>query len=863
MAWSSLNNRLTSLPLLIAGPIVRRVEASNVSVWFVLKEDRNVTLKIYDQSTGGTLVLTGNRSSGVKIGDHVFVYCVTASSSGFSLSSATNYYYDIDFESGNTLSGLISGGLDLTFDGSNRPSFALPPDDLNQVRLVHGSCRKPHGEGYDAMKGVHDIISQSVSASPVSLINPIERPHQLFLTGDQIYADDVADVLLFMINDAASVLFGWDEDAYITTITEPEVDKVFLSFLPEELAPGQRNTNDRLRNAVGFTGMLPNKPEYSKSHLLKFREYATMYLFVWSDVLWPADNPQDHHTLPLDDGNWPSFHNVFPGKAWRAIKPTPDQKRFENDKEHIKRFKLTITKIRKALANIPTYMIFDDHEITDDWNLNWQWCREVYSRPLGRRTVQNGLLAYALFQAWGNTPDQFNESEKKKLLGAVNAWRGEDDGNYKTIASLLNIPKIIKNSDISDFPHESAIFYNWHFDIQSSRYAVYFQDSRTWRGYPREWNKPINFAKLITQAGYEYQLPENFPEKDIILIIAPCPVIGVPFIEENQKNKQTWDERCDLDTEAWSLDEDGFQRLFSNLVSRLPVAQLGASSQRSGRFAFLSGDVHYAFSSRYQLWGNSFLGGAQTPVSTQAIFAQLTASAFKNQTLFSSSIEGLKTTQVLHERGYPHSILEGGVSLLSPIHETRALPEPSLNFAWVINGNPIVGKFKSPTGTPSGLLDYGPVSNGLLVRSIKQLAHDHLERITVNPNWLYRIDWILGENTKHRIALLKKIETLPLDIKLELLNAYKESNQNLISYIETWGPGKEIVGVNTFGEINFHFTGDNKYIDHILWWRMEKISERPSQVKLLPLTTYKIPMNYTGDKDHEKNPYSQPTYSGL
>jgi phosphodiesterase/alkaline phosphatase D-like protein len=28
-----------------------------------------------------------------------------------------------------------------------------------------------------------------------------------------------------------------------------------------------------------------------------------------------------------------------------------------------------LPKVRRVLANIPTYMIFDDHDITDDWNI--------------------------------------------------------------------------------------------------------------------------------------------------------------------------------------------------------------------------------------------------------------------------------------------------------------------------------------------------------------------------------------------------------------------------------------------------------------------------------------------------------------
>lgn len=59
------------------------------------------------------------------------MYCVTAQVESTStiraLSAGTNYYYDIDFGVGETLSSLI----DLSFDWSKRPSFTIPPYNLN------------------------------------------------------------------------------------------------------------------------------------------------------------------------------------------------------------------------------------------------------------------------------------------------------------------------------------------------------------------------------------------------------------------------------------------------------------------------------------------------------------------------------------------------------------------------------------------------------------------------------------------------------------------------------------------------------------------------------------------------------------
>jgi hypothetical protein len=38
-------------------------------------------------------------------------------------------------------------------------------------------------------------------------------------------------------------------------------------------------------------------------------------------------------------------------------------------------------------------MIFDDHDITDDWNLSAQWEETAYGHPFSKRIIGNALLA--------------------------------------------------------------------------------------------------------------------------------------------------------------------------------------------------------------------------------------------------------------------------------------------------------------------------------------------------------------------------------------------------------------------------------------------------------------------------------------
>ena len=160
----------------------------------------------------------------------------------------------------------------LAYDPHDFPSFALPPQDLNHLRLVHGSCRKPHGGTLkNAQTPTPDQLATLDGLIASSAGDPMERPHQLLLTGDQIYADDCDDKLLASLTDAGNVLLGWSGTGEIL----PSAD--LTTHAASALAPGTRF--EVITNA-GFTG------DDRRSHLLLLGEFFAMYLFVWSDVLW-------------------------------------------------------------------------------------------------------------------------------------------------------------------------------------------------------------------------------------------------------------------------------------------------------------------------------------------------------------------------------------------------------------------------------------------------------------------------------------------------------------------------------------------------------------------------------------------------
>ena len=82
MAWTTLSHRINHLPLILAGPILRRTEPDAVTVWVALKSPCYVTLKVYSTDKGkgeiiNQLILCGSRST-VQLGKYLHIVAVTA-----------------------------------------------------------------------------------------------------------------------------------------------------------------------------------------------------------------------------------------------------------------------------------------------------------------------------------------------------------------------------------------------------------------------------------------------------------------------------------------------------------------------------------------------------------------------------------------------------------------------------------------------------------------------------------------------------------------------------------------------------------------------------------------------------------------
>ena len=75
MAWTSLQNSLGNKPRVLAGPILRKVTPTSVTVWLAMRVGGDVTLTVLDALNAP--LATGHRHT-VAIGTQLHIVCVTA-----------------------------------------------------------------------------------------------------------------------------------------------------------------------------------------------------------------------------------------------------------------------------------------------------------------------------------------------------------------------------------------------------------------------------------------------------------------------------------------------------------------------------------------------------------------------------------------------------------------------------------------------------------------------------------------------------------------------------------------------------------------------------------------------------------------
>jgi hypothetical protein len=438
---------------------------------------------------------------------------------------------------------------DLAYPGKALPGFVLPS---RVGSLLHGSCRKPHHGGGDglveadrllgALVERHTGSADQAAAGSVAPDALPAWPSTLALTGDQIYADDVAGPMLRAIHQVVEMLGLPHEPLAGGELIGVNSSQALYAhpagyYHRESLLP--RHKRNYALVEVLFGGV--EKPVFTTdsahNHLITLGEVLSMYLLVWSPALWSM--------IELDP---PAQLDPASASLYRA------------ERVAIEDFVAGLPAVRRLLAHLPTAMIFDDHDVTDDWNLSREWEEVAYGHPFSKRLIGNALFGYLLNQAWGNDPDAF------------------DDGLLDRVQATLAAPGGRLHDELVD---RLLRFDHWHYTWPTSPPLVVI-DSRTHR-----WRSESAARKPSGLMDWEAltDLQQTLRGLPAVLLVSPAPIFGVKLIETIQRVFTWFGQPLMVDAENW-MAHPGAAHAILNIFRHPKTPQ---------HFVVLSGDVHYSF----------------------------------------------------------------------------------------------------------------------------------------------------------------------------------------------------------------------------------------------------------------------------
>lgn len=516
-----------TLPAVIAGPMLRRLEPQRLVIWLVGSRALPLTLRLQlPQGETQVIDLHAQHCQTVPVGRHAVIHLLDITLAQ-ALPEDVTIGYDLQVDG----VGIAEWAPHLLYADAPLPTFVLQ-SRLHQ--LMHGSCRKPHHHADEGLLCVDRLLAAAQL--------PEQRPALLMMSGDQVYADDVAGPMLRAIHALIARLGLFDE--YLEGAVVNDSASLYghraSYYHRADLLPAL-DSNETLRERF-FGGV--KKPIFTSStadnHLVTFAEVIAMYLLVWSPTPWTLIAPQPPQLS------------------------AEEQQRYAREQLHIDGFRDGLAGVARVFAHLSTLMIFDDHDITDDWNLSAQWEETAYGHPFSKRIIGNALLAYLLCQGWGNQPQVFGEPLKHSL-----ALTTQTQDNY-----------------LSPAAHDALLetllaFQQWHYVLPTTP-ALVVLDTRT-----RRWRSEFTLKQPSGLLDWEAlsELQQALLDHPSAIIVSPAPIFGVKLIETVQKVFSWCGHPLLVDAENW-MAHRGAAQVILNIFRH---------SRTPGNYVILSGDVHYSF----------------------------------------------------------------------------------------------------------------------------------------------------------------------------------------------------------------------------------------------------------------------------
>ena len=314
--------------------------------------------------------------------------------------------------------------------------------------------------------------------------------------------------------------------------------------------------------------------------------------------------------------------------------------------------------VRWLLSTVPSVMVFDDHDVRDDWNTSRAWRHEVQQKPWWRARITGAYMSYWVYQHLGNVSPQALREDG--LLPALQA-AGAGDGVLRAFAERADDEVDGRKRSQWSYVRELGLARLVVVDSRSGR--VVEDDRRRSMLSEQEW------------AGVEQSLSGDCTH---LLVATSLPLLLEPSLHD----LESWDEalcagawgaaaaragewlRQAADLEHWAA----FRGSFDRLVARLGDVASGSRGRAPSTVLVLSGDVHH-----------SYVAPARYPAS-RGVRSEVVQ-------LVSSPLRNAFPRRLQRAFRFSHTRLARAVG--SGLRRSVRLPPPEI--AWTLTTGPVYG----------------------------------------------------------------------------------------------------------------------------------------------------------------------------
>ncbi len=244
---------------------------------------------------------------------------------------------------------------------------------------------------------------------------------------------------------------------------------------------------------------------------------------------------------------------------------------------------------RWLLSTVPSTMIFDDHDVRDDWNTSWSWRQEIQQTSWWQRRIVSALASYWVYQHVGNlSPAELEQDEVWQRIRDHAATGAEDEldltGTLEALATRADA-------------HPET--YRWSYVRELGDARIVVVDSRAARKLDPDSRSMLDEDEM---AWLDEQLRGDTRH---LFIGTSLPFLLPPGLHDFEAMDEQVAQhaygrtagragealRRVIDLEHWAAFNEGFEQVFEMVMS---VAR-GERGTAPEMITFLSGDVHNSY----------------------------------------------------------------------------------------------------------------------------------------------------------------------------------------------------------------------------------------------------------------------------